>query len=323
MAQVQSTLASPVLVLEHNIIHAFENPHPGFVERLQRAVAEGQILPEIALRADLAPPDPPQTRGEPAEIHVHVTHLEVLWCSTYAWMVMYEEEVQKPAVAHEQGTTHSPDVQLITRAHQLLAWAESISDVYTPWPDGLPSPINWVSAAEEWYAQKANLVFQEAASFLLLHEWAHSTSLHLQQGPGLSDQDYIELEKDADNTAYDVLVGDREDDEKLHLAWAILSALLSSFYLLKTTSHVKQYRHPELHHRVQHMLFRLDIADERPRAYFHGLCVEVLRRTFTAALWSDPVDGYETAEELLQATLDQIDTMLDRTAATPLRRSPS
>lgn len=318
---MQHKPTSPILVLEHNIIHAFENPHPGFVDRLARAVTDGFVLPEIALRADLVAPVAPKTSGDPAEIDIHVTHFEVLWAFVYAWMVIYEEQVQKVAIAQREGTTHTLDTRLTERAHELLEWAESAAHAYTPWPAQLPSPDRWQSPAEEWYAGKANRVFQEASSFLLLHEWAHSTSYHLNAQSGLSDDDYIDLEKDADNTAFDVLVGDREESEKTHLGWAVLSALLSSFYLLPLGSPVKQYRHPELHHRVHHLLQKLDFADARHQAYFHGLCAEVLRRVFTGAHWVDPPDWYETEAELLAGTLDQLDRMLEPTVPVPLCRS--
>ena len=83
----------------------------------------------------------------------------------------------------------------------------------------------------------------------------------MRYSPGslpLSGQDNIELEKDADNTAFDALVDHCSDDEeKLSLAWAIISGLLSSYYIVKSASAVKQCRHPELHHRIQHLLDRL------------------------------------------------------------------
>lgn len=313
--------SSPIHELANNILHAFENPHEGFVYRLKVAVERGHVLPEIALRDDLVSPVGPKAVGEPAEIHLHITHLEVLWCFIYGWMVRYEEGYQKRALALEKGTIYIPAERLLSRANSLLEWAQSVADEYTPWPTELPSPVFWNSSTEQWYTEKANLIFQEAAAFLLLHEWMHGTSNHIVIWRDLSRNDKLELEKDADNGAYDVMVGDRADEEKLHLAWAVLSAVLSSFYLFSTNTPVKQLHHPELHHRVQHLLLGFDFTEERRLAYFHGLCVEVLRDVFKDVQWDDPDDGYETAEELLQATLDQLDMMLDEFTTTPLRRS--
>lgn len=313
--------SSPIHKLTNNILHAFENPHEGFVDRLKVAVEKGHVLPEIALLDNLVSPDGPKAVGDPAEIHLHITHLEVLWCFIYGWIVRYEEGVQKRALALQEGTNYVPAEQLLSRANSLLEWSQSVADKYTPWPTELPSPVSWESSTEQWYTEKANLIFQEAAAFLLFHEWVHGTSNHIENWHELSRHEKLELEKEADNGAYDALVGNRTDNEKLHLAWAVLSALLSSFYLLPTKTPVKQFNHPELHHRVQHLLLGFDFTEERLRAYFHGLCVEVLRDVFKGVQWSDPDDGYDTAEECLQATLDQLEERLDESTTVPLHRS--
>jgi hypothetical protein len=314
--------SSPVHTLTNNILHAFENPHEGFVNRLKMTVEKGHVLPEIALLDDLVSPVGPKAVGAPAEIHLHITHLEVLWCFIYGWMVRYEEGFQKRALALEKGLAYSPAERLLSRANSLLEWSQSVADEYTCWPAELPSPVSWESSAEKCYTEKANLVFQEAAAFLLIHEWVHGTRNHIVNWHQLSRHEKLELEKEADNGAYDALVGDRTDNEKLHLAWAILSAVLSSFYLLPTKTPVNQSNHPELHHRVQHMLFGFNFIEEQLLAYFHGLCVEVLRDVFKNMQWSDPDDGYETAEACLQATLNQLDNMLVESATMSVCRSP-
>lgn len=310
-----SKAQSPVLVLESNIIHAFENAHPEFLARLQHAVSAQLVLPKIALLMDLTSPTTPHaTRkkaGTPAEIHLHVTYLEMLWAFIYSWMVLMEEGIMKPAMTLQFQPVNSHS-DLLPGAERLLSWAESISTSYTAWPEGLPSPRRCATAAEQWYAEKANLAFQQAVALLIAHEWVHATSGHLQPGsPPLSGLDNIELEKDADNTAFDALVDHCSvDEEKLSLAWATISALLSSYYVVKSAPAVKQRRHPELHHRIQHLLDRLNLRDEKISAYFHELCAVVLRDVFADAAWSDPEDGYETSGQLLQATFDQLDQML-------------
>ena len=43
-------------------------------------------------------------------------------------------------------------------------------------------------------------------------------------------------------------------------------------------------------------------SEERLLTYFCGLCLEVLRDLLKDVQWSGPDDGYDTAEECLQAT---------------------
>lgn len=307
---------SPIYALEYNIISAFENPYPGFVDRLQKVVDSGTVLPVISLRADLVSPVGPKVSGEPAEIDLHVTHLEVLWCFIYAWLIRYEEVVQRPKLE----PAYVVDPQLLARAEKLRNWAQTVADVYTPWPRGLPSPITSASDQERYFTEKTNLIFQEAISFLLLHEWMHGISNHAHGWRELSAEDKLEREKEADNGAWDILVGDRDDKAKMHLAWAVMSAVLSSFYLLSTDTPVKQFHHPELHHRIQHLLLRFDFSEERLQVYFHGLCVEVLMSIF-AIPWEHPSEGYDTYVELLQSILDQLDAALGPDMTTPLKRS--
>jgi hypothetical protein len=306
---------SPILALEHNIIHAFENARPGFTAQLLTAIETKQVLPEISLRLDLTLPKGPRVtkvaEGHPAEIRLHVTHLEMLWGFIYAWTALYEEGIQKPNMEAIRGESFPSDSSLLARAQSLLNWACAMSGTYAPWPPELPSPLK---SDEDAHAARTNSIFQQATAFLIAHEWVHVTSQHVRLQPGVagpSDVDAIEYEKDADNTAFDTLVDPQsDDDEKLLSAWAVLSVLLSSYYLVRDRSRLKQHRHPELHHRIQHLLERLHFEGELPRAYFHGLCIEALRHTFSEAPWQDPDGGYETAEECLQSTFDQLDEML-------------
>lgn len=89
---------SPVLALEGNILWQFENLSVFGAQTLKSQVAQGTISGEIELDMSAAPPKGPrvvrQETGVP-EIHVDLSHLEMLWAFIYGWMVVYEESVQK------------------------------------------------------------------------------------------------------------------------------------------------------------------------------------------------------------------------------------
>ena len=95
-----SESTSPVLALRYNILSAFEKANEGFQARLQAAVEQGRLNPEIELDErpgiPVAPKISRESRGSAAAIRLQVTYLEILWAFIYAWMILCEEGVQKP-----------------------------------------------------------------------------------------------------------------------------------------------------------------------------------------------------------------------------------
>jgi hypothetical protein len=311
-------LQSPILALEHNVTSAFESAHSTFQKRLQAAVDAGLIRPEIGLRMDLVEPVGPCIARECSchspEMRLHVTHLELLWAFIYSWMVMYEEGVQKPMLHGHTPSEIAQDTPVLARARALFEWVSSLADGYTQWPTDLPSPLSQASSQETWYALKANLVFQQAAAFLLAHEFVHATSGHLDlaatvAGTPEADSVLLELEKEADNAGLEILFssGDNRSD-KLSKAWAITAAALSSYLLLpKERRGCAPKRHLPIHQRVDHFLRQLNLGGEAEQAYFQLLCWTVLNHIHPNSSVSIGPPEHETAEDALQDTLDRLD----------------
>jgi hypothetical protein len=308
---------SPVLELEHNVTWAFENATPYAGVRLAEAVSNGMVANEIGLNCDeiTAPPKGPflerLKNTDVPEIHISLKHLELLWSFIFSWMVIYERGFRELLIdGRWTGEIDSSD-PILQRAMQLRDWSVSLRTLCTPWPQELPSPRNYSCDIERWYGEKANLVFQQAAAFLLGHEFAHVMCRHLDSGAAnLPALDAIEAEKDADVVAFASIVDAAEDDtDRLSKAWSILSALLSSVYLgedLRTP--FAQRRHPPLHHRLSNFMQMLDFKDERNRGYFQSLASIVLDYAIKD-LASIPrsVCQYDDAEEAFSDTLDRID----------------
>ena len=201
---VDAIVDSPVLTLEGNILWQFENLSEFGAQTLKTQVAQGTLSGEIALDMSASPPKgpgvTPQAAGIP-EIHIALSHLEMIWAFVYGWMVVYEEGVQKPQLFPTR-VMDAETVKLVDQAHELLEWSASLREAYTPWPAGLPSPRHYSTKQEEWYGLKANLVYQKAISYLLSHERAHAALGHLDviqnaAGAGLR----LDMEKEADAAA--------------------------------------------------------------------------------------------------------------------------
>ncbi|MFY9129815.1 MAG: phage exclusion protein Lit family protein [Limnohabitans sp.] len=309
---VHAIVDSPVLALEGNILWQFENLSEFGAQTLKMQVAHGTLSGEIALDMSAAPPEAPgvtrQGEGVP-EMHVKLSHLEILWAFIYGWMVVYEESVQKPQLDPTK-VMNAETVNLVDRARKLLEWSASLRETYTPWPAGLPSPRRYATEQEEWYGLKANLVYQKAVAYLLSHERAHAALGHLDvmesaDGARLK----LDMEKEADAAAYDDLLGQSLDDrEKLPESWAVLSVMLSTFYLYRDPRiALLPGGHPALHHRVAHMIERLALTDPGYDYYFTFLCRLVLQEVFPEVL--EPKRQFDDWEDALTDALDRLDQL--------------
>ena len=313
---------SPVLALKNNILFAFENASLGFANDLKNAVAKGLISQDINLIQDWIPARGPRVTREasskPAVMHLYVTHLEMLWAFIYGWMILFEEDIQKPQLDGRSPVVHGT-TSLSARALALLSWAMQIGTQYQPWPKELPSPTTYVDTKEQWYGEKANLVFQQAVAYLLAHEYAHITSGHLEILSGLDSTSpiHIEMEKEADIKAFEIAVGhDNGDGEWLSRPYAAVCAVLSSFCMIgRTPALLGPRTHPALHHRLNHLLSALNFQTEERKVYFCTLSALALEQFFPYAhdLRGGPL--FDTGEDWLQDVFDRLDNMMKSTLA--------
>ena len=303
---------SPVLTLEGNILWQFENLSDFGAKTLKMQVTKGTLSGEIVMDMSAAPPKGPRVTRQKAgipEMHVELSHLEMLWSFIYGWMVIYEEGVQKPLLYPTRVIDHET-VKLIDRADKVLKWSASLRETYTPWPAGLPSPMHYDSERETWYGLKANFVFQKAVAYLLSHERAHVALGHLDAMPNASNAGILlDMEKEADAAAYDALLGQSLDDsEKPSEAWAMVSVLLSSFYLFRDPRiALLTSGHPALHHRVAHMIGRLALTDPHYDYYFSFLCRLILQKVFPKEL--EPTRQFDDWKDSLTDAFDRLDRL--------------
>ena len=176
------------------------------------------------------------------------------------------------------------------RAASLLDWAASLKEGYSPWPEGLPSPKHQEAEEEKSTAEKANRIFQQAIAFYLFHEFAHTEQGHLNflragDADQIDPQSVLEMEREADDFAYRVMVSPGDTEEELAIkAWPMLAAVLSSFYLIHGPQGVYQERHPHLHQRVEQLLAKFNFAPGMNRDYYHYLSSTALTLSRDAPL---------------------------------------
>ena len=324
-------MSSPIDQLSGNVLHAFEQPAGLLNMDLISAIRDGLLSAEIHLHEDDSSPRAPRVvrnegrngELEPAYIELHRPHLELLWAFIFGWFVLYEEAVQKPLLAKSFTGPIVLDSALKQRAAQLLSWATGLKDKYTRWPQNLPSPSlsTATSVEEREYSAKVNGIFQEAIAFMLYHEFAHIFQGHLDvydraptpEASALTKQ----LEREADDFAFRIFVMETDgDDVRCIKGWAVLSASLSSLYLIDSPAAIFQERHPHLHHRVAHALSQLNFSNTKDRDYYWYLCSVVLT-VFAKAHNLGGANGrlapevFDTALDAVNAQLDELDALED------------
>ena len=193
-------------------------------------------------------------------------------------------------------------------------WAMQIGGQYRPWPQDLPSPRNFFGEEEQRYSEKANFIFQQAAAYLLAHEYAHVILGHLDAllDPRMDAYTQIAMEKEADIWAFETAIGqDTDEGEWLSKPYAAVCAVLSSFCLLGCKPMlVGPQTHPALHHRLNHLLDSLNFTTEVRKVYFCTLSALALEQFFQHD--HDVSEGplFDTGEDWLQDVLDRIDGTL-------------
>jgi hypothetical protein len=327
--QVQSTapvnyiFESPILSLQNNILFAFENANIAFADELRNAIIQGQVSKDIDLILDCLPARGPfvtkEAKLKPAVMHLYVTHLEMLWAFIYGWMILFEEDIQKPQLAGRSVIRHGT-TPLSARALALLSWAMQMGTQYQPWDKDLPSPITYADMTEKWYGEKANLVFQQAVAYFLAHEYAHIALGHLEivLSLDLISPIRIEIEKEADVKAFEIAIGhDSGDQYWLSRPYAAVCAVLSSFCMIgRRPALLGPQSHPALHHRLNHLLSALNFQTEERKVYFCTLSAMALEQFFPHPhdLSGGPL--FDTGEDWLQDVFDQLDTMMISTIRT-------
>lgn len=301
------------------MMFAFQNAQVGFADDLQNAVEKRLVSNYIELIEHPVPLHGPKVNREAssklAVICLHITHLEMLWAFIYAWMILFEEDIQKPQLAGRSPVMHGT-TSLSRRALKLLEWAMQIGRQYQPWPKDLPSPKNYIDKGEQLYGEKSNLVFQQAVAYLLAHEYAHITSGHYEVFLELDLESpiRIEMEKEADIKAFEIAVGpDNGEGEWLSRPYAAVCAILSSYCIFGDKPAFSQMKtHPVLHHRLNHLLSALNFESEEKKVYFCTLSALALEQLFPLEHEYELSGGplFDTGEDWLQYVFDRLDGML-------------
>jgi hypothetical protein len=306
-------LTSPVEVLKENIISTFETAD---LDSIRRSASSKKISGAIDYDNAQEKVKMPHAKTENRDIYLQETYLSYFWSLIYSLFVIYEEGVQKPLINNQFNGKIDQSKPLLMRARELYEWSISLLEKYSPWDERLPNPKVHNNDKEKYYAEKVNNLFQMAVSYNLFHEFAHLTLGHdsyFDGRPGytLSESERaerIQLESDADNFAFDKLLGTLSTNESnFPVGVAIIMANVASILAVDSPSQVRQIIHPDIDERLHRVFLKLGLEQESGQFYCWYLGCLAIRLFFMKHGLAESPKEYKTAQDAFASYLQEFD----------------
>jgi Zn-dependent peptidase ImmA (M78 family) len=268
-------MKNPISKLNNNIIHAFENVNSTSLDLIKKSVSDANTSGVISIEVDYQKTRTPKGGLETRNIILHETYLSHLWSYIYSMFVIFEEGYQKPLTKHTFSGEINYDSELLIRAKKLYDWSIGLTTKYRDWDLKLPNPMtNGNNDLENDYILKTNNIYQNAVAFLLYHEFSHLTQGHdnFNFNHKVSAVDYIVLENEADQFAYNMLINQHMDiHEKTLMSMSIILVLTSSLFLTNSKFGISQPYHPDLDSRIINFLQNLNYKkNSKNEFYFYS-----------------------------------------------------
>ena len=305
---------APINKLYNNIMKFFETTNPHSKILLKRYVEDGKLNPEIIIEEGRELIKFPFVNLKTNQITIQSTYLSHLWAFIYSVFVIYEEAIQKKLLDKTFTGQIDLDSDLLKRANLLLSWSMSLKTTYSDWDTTLPNPdIDYSEQnSETYYIEKINNLFQSSVSFLLYHEVAHVVNGHKSYYFGfdkLNNYDDIkELEKEADDFAFNTLIYDDNEKNKIEKGLSIMIVFCSAFMLTPHHS-LSQKKHPDIDQRLLTIINKLNFEKIENEFYIYYLGSYILQMYLQKE--EEPILSgiYDNHKELFYLYLDQIDNI--------------
>ena len=311
-------MESPITVLWGNIVHAFENADESALELHTEATKCGKLANSIAYDNGKDKVRTPFADLKSKEINLQETYLSHLWSFIYSVFVMYEEGIQKPLINNCFDGALRFETTILQRAKLLFDWSISLTSEYSEWNEKLPNPRTHSSEREQFYAEKVNAIFQDSVAYLMFHEFAHLTQGHDSFFLGvnlgeLSEEDLaerIQMENEADQYAFSMLVKDTDDEKKRWVkGLSILFVMCSALLVTTHANSIKQTTHPDLDNRLLNILLKLNLNTDEAQFYCWYLCSFAIRFYLMKHDIELAAGEYETAQEAFFSYLEELDNV--------------
>jgi hypothetical protein len=309
---------SPIRNLYDRIIDSFYENGPLTSARLDDLVKNGMISRGIYFNPEQSALRTPKVDLLSRQIEVHESYMSFLWCIIYNFIFLNETS-QKLTVENQKVIRINNESAVgLDEMNYLLGWGLSLRDEYSQWPPNLPNPA---TAGEK--TTMANVLLVEVIKYLLYHEIAHLANNHIaylnliETPTGMLSQQELyelkELEIEADNYAFDMLVGPELNEHTYNKALACIVAQLSNLFVISKTQHLKQPRHPDIDTRLFNLMNRIMFEEVRYQMNIDqtlnmGLSLFLhIHKIPYIPTDPDNISWHETFEEVLRYLYEKID----------------
>lgn len=237
----------PIRVLQHNLIYAFENMNPDFIELTRKVIAELNLDPGIEYGMNREPVKSPRVIF--GKIFIDESFLSYVWCVSFSLTVLYQEViVKKSKNDYFRNEVEISDTDLVKKAYKLWEYAILLLDRYVKWDINLPNPESY----DEHYEQlipKINGLYITAMKFVLAHEFSHIELKHNERLDNNLDQNEqsVIFEREADDRAIKLVLDGRNNENRVTVNMGILLGLCS---LLFFNSITKGETYPDTDERI-------------------------------------------------------------------------
>lgn len=233
-------MESPIEFLLRYVTDRFEHTNDSFSSNVQSMFANGQVDSKISLTCAF---DSPKTIF--GKIILNKPFMNALWCFCYYYYVLHEHYV---VPYYNEGVKAKTPV--LDQAEQLFEWGCSLQNELTKWPKDLPMPIQYEDNTD---VHMANQIFLYAMNFILCHEFAHIEKAPQRGTP-------IEMENEADDTAFDMLLKgcDGQNDTTIYLGILMAFACL----LLLNPRVEDSETHPSSISRLDRFVRKIDLSED-------------------------------------------------------------
>lgn len=241
----------PIRVLQFNLIHAFENTNPSFLELAKKIIIDLGLDPEIGYNAEVDKISSPFVVFK--KITLQEVFLSYVWCITFSLTILHEEVIVKRSKNHYFGNEiEKTNFPLARDAYKLWEYAISLIHEYSEWDRQLPNPEFYKIEYEELIFQ-TNALYIEAMKFVLAHEFAHIELEHDSKIPTKENENSfkVALEKEADDRAIKLVLEGVDTKNAATVRMGVLVGLCS---LLFFKSETKEIAYPDTDDRIDSII---------------------------------------------------------------------
>ena len=305
----------PVRVLEHNILEWFEGKYPEFRQKLEELEIQYGMVGAIKYYCEETPIlDNPNDQKTPyvsfnGQIGIHETFLSYVWGLSYAFLVIFDEQIHGPKTGN-QPSHGKPIGYFLTRGYDVLNHSLGLIYEFKKWPvDQLPNPVKF-DEEDRLFVERTNSIFLAAIDFILCHELAHIACGHIRRhkeaqskGEYITSKEIKEFENEADQWALtQVVKGIQPPGRNQTIVGFGAIVGLGAFLFLNRN--LTSRTHPDKNDRIGNVLSGLSIGELDNLwgiaatfyiAWNHAFCVGL-----------DIAKIYDSYKELVQAIDDQL-----------------